>query len=178
VYQFRASPSAGSQGVSWSVAGTGCSGPSCGTIDATGKYTAPATLPQPATVTVTARSVVDPTKFATKTVAIILLSGPSRTFVFDHGLSDRVSDYTKNSRFILYDNGAFVLQYPTISVEGGGYPGAYAESNGVLALVWEAWNIGGPWGATATLKGNSLTVNFNSIMYGADFEDAAYTLRP
>ena len=28
--------------------------------------------------------------------AIILLSGPSRTFVFDRGLSSSASDYTKN----------------------------------------------------------------------------------
>src|SRR5205807_913486 len=49
------SPSGASQGVAWSVAGTGCSGPSCGTIDATGKYSPPATVPNPATVTVTAR---------------------------------------------------------------------------------------------------------------------------
>ena len=45
---------AGSQSVTWSVAGTGCSGASCGTIDATGKYSAPATVPDPAIVTVTA----------------------------------------------------------------------------------------------------------------------------
>ena len=40
-------PLASSQGVTWSVAGTGCSGASCGTIDATGKYSAPATVPNP-----------------------------------------------------------------------------------------------------------------------------------
>src|SRR4029453_17413067 len=39
------------------------------------------------------------------------LSGPSRTFFFDRELSYPVSDYTKKSRFVLYDNGAFVLQY-------------------------------------------------------------------
>jgi len=179
VYQFRAivSPSGVSQGVAWNVAGTGCSSASCGTIDATGKYTAPATVPDPATVTVTARSVVDSTKSADKTVTIVLLSGPSRTFVFEHSLSNHVSDYTKNSLFILYDNGAFVLQYPTVN-GGGGYPGRYTESNGVMAFAWEGWNIAGPWAATGTLNGNSLTVNYNSIMQGSDFEDAAYMLRP
>src|SRR5688572_25522735 len=40
------------------------------------------------------------------------LSGPSRTFIFDGELSYRVRDFTRQSRFVLYDNGAFVLQYP------------------------------------------------------------------
>jgi hypothetical protein len=61
----------GGQGFAWSVAGTGCSGASCGAIDATGRYTAPATVPNPATVTVTASSVVDSTKSAAATVTII-----------------------------------------------------------------------------------------------------------
>ena len=58
------------QGFAWSVAGTGCSGASCGTIDATGRYTAPATVPDPAIVTVTASSVVDSTKSLEATVTL------------------------------------------------------------------------------------------------------------
>ena len=42
------------------------------------------------------------------------MSGPSRTCVFDRVLSYRVSDYTKKSRFVLYENGARVLQYRSI----------------------------------------------------------------
>jgi len=47
-----------------------------------------------------------------------LTGGASRTFLFDRELSYRVNDYTKMSRFVLYDNGAFVLQYPSLG-EGG-----------------------------------------------------------
>ena len=61
------------QNFTWSVAGTGCSGASCGTIDATGRYTAPATVPDPPTVTVTARSVLDSTKSLD---AMVTLSPP------------------------------------------------------------------------------------------------------
>jgi hypothetical protein len=49
------------------------------------------------------------------------LSGASRTFNFARELSYRVSEYTKASRFVLYDNGAFVLQsgaFPLNIVEG------------------------------------------------------------
>jgi hypothetical protein len=50
------------------------------------------------------------------------LSGPSRTFVFDRELTHAVQDYTKNSRFVLYDTGGFVLQYPR-----GEYRGSMAR---------------------------------------------------
>ena len=102
------------------------------------------------------------------------LSGPSRTFLFDRELSYRVSDYTKKSRFVLYDNGAFVLQYPSLGE--GGYRGGYKDANGVITFEWEGWNIGGPWGATGTINGDSLTVRYNAIMQGTDFEDAVYVL--
>ena len=77
--QFRAivSTNGANQGVTWSVAGTGCSGASCGTIDVTGKYTAPASVPDPATVTVTATSVADPRWFAAPTIAIVAVLGES-----------------------------------------------------------------------------------------------------
>src|SRR5687768_7097467 len=104
------------------------------------------------------------------------LSGPSRTFVFDRELLYRVSDYTKNSRFVLYENGAFVLRFP--SVGEGGYRGGYADANGVITFEWEGWNVGGPWGATGTIKGDSLTVRYNQIMQWTDFEDAVYVRTP
>jgi Bacterial Ig-like domain (group 2) len=70
--QFTAtvSPSGANQAVTWSLSGTGCTGASCGTIDATGKYAAPATAPTPATVTLTATSVTDATKSASATITV------------------------------------------------------------------------------------------------------------
>jgi hypothetical protein len=104
------------------------------------------------------------------------LSGPSRTFAFDRELSYHVSDYTKKSRFVLYDNGAFVLQYQSLGE--GGYRGGYEDANGVVAFAWEGWSVAGPWGATGTLKGDSLTVQYNQIMQWTDFEDAVYVRIP
>ncbi len=104
------------------------------------------------------------------------LTGPSRTFVFDHELSNRVADYTKNSAFVLYDDGAFVLQYRSLNVVGGGYRGGYTEMDGVITFEWEGWSVAGPWEATGTLKDGMLTVRYNFIMQLTDFEDAAYVL--
>jgi hypothetical protein len=61
--QFNASVTGTSNtALTWSVTGAGCSGVACGTINTTGLYTAPAAAPSPATVTITATSVADPTK--------------------------------------------------------------------------------------------------------------------
>ena len=102
------------------------------------------------------------------------LSGPSRTFIFERELSYPVTGYTRNSRFVLYDNGAFVLQYPSLGEVG--YRGGYKHANGVIKFEWEGWSVAGPWGASGTLKGDSLTVQYNEIMHHTDFEDATYLL--
>jgi hypothetical protein len=104
------------------------------------------------------------------------LSGPSRTFVFDHELTFRVSDYTKHSRFILYDTGGFLLQYTSLT--GDGYRGGYTQTDGTITFDWEGWSVAGPWAATGTVKDDTLTVRYNDIMQWTDFEDAVYRLTP
>lgn len=101
-------------------------------------------------------------------------SGPSRTFTFDHELTYALRDYTKQSRFVLYDNGAFTLQYLSLGIE---YRGGYTASNGGVTFQWEGWSTAGTWGATGTLKDRSLTVHYNLIMGLSDFEDAVYGLK-
>lgn len=101
-------------------------------------------------------------------------AGPSRTFVFDHEVSYHVSEYTKDSRFVLYDTHEFVLHFDGLGIE---YRGTYTESDGVLVFDWEGWSTAGAWGATGTLKGDTLSVQYNLIMSLTDFEDAAYVLQ-
>jgi hypothetical protein len=63
--------------VSWTVSGASCSGASCGTIDSSGLYQAPAAVPSPdATVTVTATSAADSTKKGTATVTVTTVPTP------------------------------------------------------------------------------------------------------
>ena len=57
--------------VTWSMS------PSAGTLDSNGLYTAPATINTSSTLTVTATSVADPTKFATATVNLMSTIGPA-----------------------------------------------------------------------------------------------------
>ena len=70
--QFAASVTGTSNTVvAWAVSGTGCSGRACGTISSSGLYTAPTAAPSPASVTITATSDSDPSKFATASVTIL-----------------------------------------------------------------------------------------------------------
>lgn len=64
-------------GVTWSLAGAGCSGSACGSLSATSSvsgvpitYTAPANVPSPATVTLTATSVAAKSKTARATITV------------------------------------------------------------------------------------------------------------
>jgi len=74
--------------VTWSVAGSGCTAAACGTISSSGLYTAPATVPKPGLVTVTAISVADSSKSGHAQVTIvgpiqIGISPSSATVVLD-----------------------------------------------------------------------------------------------
>jgi hypothetical protein len=57
--------------VTWTVSGAGCTGAGCGTISVNGLYIPPTSVPSPATVTVMATSVADPTKSASASVTIV-----------------------------------------------------------------------------------------------------------
>jgi hypothetical protein len=125
----------------------------------------PSSTPPTPTASVPSPPALPPTNFPA-------LSGLSRTFTFDHELPTyRLRDYTKQSRFILYDNGAFALKYASLGIE---YRGGYTESNGVITFQWEGWSTAGAWGAIGTLADGSLTVQYNLIMQLSDFEDAVY----
>jgi hypothetical protein len=99
-------------------------------------------------------------------------TGPAQTFVFDREAWYRVNAYTKSSRYVLYDNGAFALQYPSLGTAE--YRGGYTVADSVLKFEWEGWSTAGPWEATGTMRGDTLTVRYNLIMTLIDFDDAVY----
>jgi hypothetical protein len=105
------------QAVTWSVSGTGCAGPSCGTISTSGFYTAPFSVPSTMNVTVKAASQADLSKFAT---AVITL-GPIVTMsVSPSGLSLSVNSEQQYSVSITGAANTAVLW----SVSGAGCNGA------------------------------------------------------
>jgi len=64
------------------------------------------------------------------------VSLPARIFAFDHQLSYPVMEYTKESRYVLYDDGSFALQYAT---PAGEYDGMYQQAaSGAVTFVSKA----------------------------------------
>jgi hypothetical protein len=74
--------------VTWTVAsavpGQGCAGTACGSISATGLYSAPTAAPSPNAILLTATSAADATKSATATIA--LTSGPAIEVILPSGI--------------------------------------------------------------------------------------------
>ena len=85
--------------------------------------------------------------------------------------SGNLTWYTVASRFVLFDDKTFVLQYPHVE-----YRGTYTQQGSALVFGWEGWSSAGPWGATGTIVEDSLTVHYNTVMMLSDFEDARYKL--
>jgi hypothetical protein len=81
------------------------------------------------------------------------------------------------SRYVLYQDGAFELQFETMATFFS-YSGRYQESNGAVTLVFANPGAPGSWVATATLQNGELSVKYNNEMVMADFVDGVYDQAP
>src|SRR5262249_38263373 len=97
-------------GVSWSI------NPQTGTI-VNGQYTAPSTISSAQTVTVTATSVADNTKWGTATVNLVPTTGPVAIGIFGTGVV---------SAGVLAADGSVDAHYRLVSSADAGYPGPNA----------------------------------------------------
>jgi hypothetical protein len=95
-FQFSVSvlPAAASNAVTWSVSGAGCSTASCGAIDASGRYLAPAAAPVPPTITIAATSTIDPTKSGTASVTIGPPASSGGTFTLTGNMTTARAEHT------------------------------------------------------------------------------------
>ena len=101
-------------------------------------------------------------------------SGNRRTYAFDSPVGASVASYTRASRYSLYENGAFEL-----SVRDRRHLSGPVRADELAPdFLLEGWSTAGPWGATASLDGDTLTVRYNTVMMLTDFEDAVYRLQP
>lgn len=85
---------------------------------------------------------------------------------------------TVRSRYIFQKDSSFALQYDHDGKNEYSnvlqYKGRYKEINNSVSFTWDGWSVAGSWGATGTLRGDTLTVGYNMIMLMSDFEDAVY----
>ena len=82
-----------------------------------------------------------------------------------------------HSRYVLREDSTFELQYETQTWGDFAYTGRYSLSGSIITFDWDGWSTAGPWGATGTLLGDSLVVEYNIIMQLSDFEDGVYAHR-
>jgi hypothetical protein len=96
------------------------------------------------------------------------LTGLAGTYLFNAPISAtyKVSDYTRASKYVLQDSGAFSLQYPT----GAELVGTYRLESGRITFAF-----GGSFdGATGKINGDLLEVRYGDRMEQSDFESAVY----
>jgi hypothetical protein len=100
---------------------------------------------------------------------------PARVYLFASALSYPVDEPTSSSRYVLYENGTFALQY--LRSRGAfQYGGTYTEANGIITFHWtDNQNVSAPWRPSiGTLADDSLTVRYDNIMNLDGFDNAIY----
>jgi hypothetical protein len=131
----------------------------------------PPTAPSPTAEQIPAPA---PTPPATHIPTFPAISGPARIYVGVSSTSYPMHGSPLASRYVLYDDGRFALQYSSANYPFFEYRGTYSGGNGHIDFHWEGWSTAGPWGATGTLTEDSLSVEYNFIMQMSDFEDGVY----
>ena len=90
---------------------------------------------------------------------------------------DRVSPsvFPGTSRYVLYKDSSFALEYTTSTSVVISYPGRFTRTD---SLVRFTFTQAAPavWEANAVLRRTVLTVKYNSTMLFSDFEDGDYLL--
>ncbi len=134
VQQFTAtvSPSSANQAVTWSLSGAGCTGTSCGTIDVTGKYTTPASVPNPPTVTVKATSVANSAKVAI--AAVKIMTAVNNPVPAISALYPRATA-AGGPAFTLAVGGVNFVSSAVVRWNGSDRPTAFVNSGGVTAQI-------------------------------------------
>lgn len=115
-----------------------------------------------------------PTPPAPRVPTFPAISKPARVYVGVPSTSYPIHGSPLASRYVLYDDGTFALQYSSANYPFFEYLGTYSEENGDIAFHWDGWSAAGPWGAIGTLTEDSLSVKYNVIMQMSDFEDGVY----
>ena len=83
-----------------------------------------------------------------------------------------------NSRYVLYDDSTFALEFVNSRYGAFAYAGRFTRTDSRITFIWEGWSTAGPWGAEGTLRGDSLSVRYNLIMQLTDFIDGTYRATP
>lgn len=159
--QFQATVTGSANlGVTWTVSGAGCAGSACGTITSVGLYAAPATVPNPAAVKVTARAQADTSQSASAVITIAPTNNSKMQgqYAFLFKGFDSAGVYEAAASFVADGNGNVTSGIEDINRTSGPHPG--------LAISG-TYQIGGDNRGTLTLKSNLGTSTFAFALNGS-----------
>lgn len=109
------------------------------------------------------------------------LSRPAVIYVGYDGIYDvSITSHgsTIASRFVFYEDSTFELQFASQKDPFFQYTGRFTREDSLITFDWDGSSTAGPWGATATLRGDSLMVAYNEIMQWSGFIDGVYVREP
>ena len=78
------------------------------------------------------------------------------------------------SRYVFYDDGRFGLQFSSARAGFFEYRGRFARTDSPITLTFDDSNTAGPWLARAVVDGDLPTVEYNLVMWLADFAGGTY----
>ena len=78
------------------------------------------------------------------------------------------------SRFVLYDDGTFELQFVRGSAPMS-FKGRYERDASTIGFTWDDWPTTESWYTTGTLDGDRLTVKYSTEMSMSGFADGTYS---
>jgi hypothetical protein len=78
------------------------------------------------------------------------------------------------SRYVIYDDGTFELQFVSAVRGFFTYAGTYSRSGADVVLDFSDSDTAGAWNGMATLSGDQMSVKYSVIMMMADFVDGIY----
>jgi hypothetical protein len=99
------------------------------------------------------------------------VSRPARIYVDPDPRPSSMHGSPVASRYVLFEDGTFALQYASANYPFFEYRGTYKEVGTVITFEWEACCA---WYATGTLEGDSMTVEYSIHMVMSDFVNGKY----
>jgi hypothetical protein len=82
------------------------------------------------------------------------------------------------SRYVLWDDGTFALQFSSVRWGFFQYPGRYTRADSLITFAFADGSTAGTWDATGSLRGDTLIVSYSLLMQHSDFLDGAYVRAP
>ena len=102
------------------------------------------------------------------------MTRPARIYVGIDSPTSAMHGGPVASRYVLYDDGSFALQYASANYPFFEYLGTYTEANSLIKFL----DKDAGWEATVSPRVESISVRYPLLMQHSDFLDGVYIRTP